>query len=313
METLRSRGGASRDTEARGADIFDRFLRLHPPIFRGVPDPVQAKHWLARIAKMMGPLECSDAQTVSWATTKFLEKYFPRSCRSEKIAQFLKFKQGSLTVAQYKARFDELSQYVPEALEDKEYKLEKFKEGLKPGIQSRLCTWDFGDFPKLVDKAIRVEKDFESTICSRQPARDALFRPRQPPLASPVSAGRSGPLFARAPPLPPGGGCGYCRKENHNSRNCFKRLRDQGLPPRVNRPLQNQTATRVAPRPQQPRQAPPARVYVVATIEAKQDPLQTIHGTAHINGTPVLTLFDSGTTLSFIDSAIASRLELNTT
>ncbi|XP_058106894.1 uncharacterized protein LOC131250625 [Magnolia sinica] len=48
-------------------------------------------------------------------------------------------------------------------------------------------------------------------------------------------------------------------------------------------------------------------------MEAEQDPLQIIHGTVHINGTPVLTLFDYGATLSFIDSAITSRLELNTT
>ncbi|XP_058087505.1 uncharacterized protein LOC131234589 [Magnolia sinica] len=97
-------------------------------------------------------------------------------------------------------------------------------------------------------------------------------------------------------------------------------MRDQGIPPRGNQPPQNQGAARAAPRPHQPKQGPlvqqrtpPARVYAVAATEAEQDPLQTIHGTAHINGTPVLTLFDSGATLSFIDSAIVSRLALNTT
>ncbi|XP_058099862.1 uncharacterized protein LOC131244241 [Magnolia sinica] len=175
---------------------------------------------------MMRPLECSDAQKVSWATyllegeaetwwksvqrsvptgyawtwagfkTKFLEKYFSRSCRSEKIAQFLKLEQGSLTVTQYEVRFDELSRYVPKALEDEEYKLEKFKEGLKPGIQSRLCTWDFGDFPELVDKAMRLEKDFERTVHSSQPTRDAPFRPRQPLPAPPIPAGKPRPLVS---------------------------------------------------------------------------------------------------------------------
>ncbi|XP_058077077.1 uncharacterized protein LOC131225552 [Magnolia sinica] len=118
----------------------------------------------------------------------------------------------------------------------------------------------------------------------------------------------------------PGGGYGYCGKANHNTQACFQQMRDQGIPPRMHRPLQNQTVAREASRPQQPRQwpphqprAPPARVYVVAGTEAGQDSLQTIHGTTHINGTPVLTLFDSGATLYFIDSAIASILELNTT
>ncbi|XP_058101757.1 uncharacterized protein LOC131245950 [Magnolia sinica] len=186
MQTLRDRDHrvASRAMDVRGVDIFDQFLRLRPPTFGGAPDPVQAEHWLARVAKMMRPIECTNSQMVTLATyllegeaenlwnsvqrgvpsgyawtwagfrIKFLEKYFPRSCRSKKIAQFLKLEQGSLTVAQYEVKFDELSQYVPKALEDEEYKLEKFKEGLKLGIQSQLCTWDFRDFPELVDKAM---------------------------------------------------------------------------------------------------------------------------------------------------------------
>ncbi|XP_058099785.1 uncharacterized protein LOC131244151 [Magnolia sinica] len=200
----------------------------------------------------MGPLECTDSQRVTlavyllegeaenwwssmqrgvpagyawtWAgfRVKFLEKYFPRSCRSAKIAQFLKLEQGNMTVAQYEAKFEELSQYMPKALKDEENKLEKFKEGLKPGIQSRLCTWDFGGFPELVDKAMRVEKDFECTICSFLPTRDAPFIPRQPPPALPVPAGRPRPLVARAPPFPPGGGCGYCGKVNHTTQAYFQ-------------------------------------------------------------------------------------------
>ncbi|XP_058111133.1 uncharacterized protein LOC131254145 [Magnolia sinica] len=231
-------------------------------------------------------LQQSVLATCSWTwagfKAKFFEKYFPWSCCNEKITQFLWLEQGSLTVAKYEARFNELSQYVPKALEDVKYKLQKFKEGLRPGIQSRLCIWDFEDFAELVDKAMWVEKDFERTMRTRPPARDTQFRRRQ------------------APPTP--------------------RMRDQGISLPVNRPQQNQAVARVAPRPQQPRQgslaqqrAPQARVYAVAATEAEQDPLQTIHGTAHINGTLVLTLFDSGANLSFIDSAIASRLALNTT
>ncbi|XP_058106434.1 uncharacterized protein LOC131249671 [Magnolia sinica] len=109
--------------------------------------------------------------TYSWTWTgfkvKFLKKYFSRSCRNEKIAQFLRLEQGSLTVPKYEARFDELSQYVPKALEDAKYKLQKFKEGLRPGIQSRLCAWDFEDYAKLADKAMRLEKDFEHTLRTR--------------------------------------------------------------------------------------------------------------------------------------------------
>ncbi|XP_058106983.1 uncharacterized protein LOC131250721 [Magnolia sinica] len=249
MESLgnRDRGEASRERYSQGADIFERFLKLRPPTFEGAPDPVQAERWLARIYKIMQPLECTDSQMVYLATyllegeaanwwqglqrsvpptyawtwagfkTKFLEKYFPRSCRNEKIAQFLKLGQGNLTVAQYEARFDELSRYVPKALEDAEYKLQKFKEGLRQGIQSRLCAWDFEDFTELVDKAMRVKKDFECALRTRSSVREALIRPRQAPLAPSASERRARVMSAGAPPMPTVRGCEYCHKIGHSA------------------------------------------------------------------------------------------------
>ncbi|XP_058082361.1 uncharacterized protein LOC131230453 [Magnolia sinica] len=268
METLRSRDRreSSRDREGRSADIFERFQRLRPPTFEGAPDPVKAEHWLARITKLMRPLECSDSQMVTLATyllegeaenwwqsvqrgvpatyawtwagfrEKFLEKYFPRSCRNEKIAQFLKLEQGSMTVAQYEARFDELSRFMPKALEDMEYKLQKFKEGLRPGIQSRLCAWDFGDFAELVDKAMRVEKDFERTMRTRSLVSGTLVRPRQAPSAPLIPEKKNRVIPAGTPIMPPTRNCDYCHKAGHFARNCFKKMKDEGITPPANRP-----------------------------------------------------------------------------
>ncbi|XP_058075912.1 uncharacterized protein LOC131224651 [Magnolia sinica] len=248
---------------------------------------------------------------------KFLEKYFPWSCRNEKIAQFLKLEQGSLTVAQYKARFNELSQYVPKALEDAEYKLQKFKEGLRQGIQSRLCAWDFEDFTKLVDKAIRVENNFERALRTRSSAREALVRPRQAPPAP--FARRARVMLAGAPPMPPVKGCEYCHKIVHSARSCLKKMRDEGIAPLASHPQTGLVAARPALRPQMQRSGPlvhqraPTRVFAVATTDTEEDLHQTIHGTAHIHGTLVFLLFDSGATISFMDSTIANRLGLNIT
>ncbi|XP_058103488.1 uncharacterized protein LOC131247060 [Magnolia sinica] len=149
----------SKTEEVSGVDMFERFQRLRPPSFSGALDPVLAKHWLNRMAKMMRSLGCSDAQKVILATyafegeadiwwegmlrrvssdyewtwtekKRFNEKYFPSCYHHEKISKFLKLEQGNMTVPQSEAHFDELSRYVPKAVEDEEYKLKKFKEGL---------------------------------------------------------------------------------------------------------------------------------------------------------------------------------------
>ncbi|XP_058084024.1 uncharacterized protein LOC131231742 [Magnolia sinica] len=276
----------------------------------------EAENWWQGLQRSVPP---TYAWTWAGFKTKFLEKYFPRSCRNEKIAQFLKLEQGNLTVAQYEARFDELSRYVSKALEDAEYKLQKFKEGLRQGIQSRLCAWDFEDFAELVDKAMRVEKDFERTLRTRSSAREAPVRPRQAPPAPSASERRARVIPAGAPPMPTIRGCEYCHKIGHSARSCFKKMRDEGIAPPASHPHPGSVATKAALRPQMQRMGPPvhqrapARVFTVATADTEEDLHQTIHGTAHIHGTPVFLLFDSGATLSFMDSTIANRLGLNIT
>ncbi|XP_058104293.1 uncharacterized protein LOC131248192 [Magnolia sinica] len=250
---------------------------------------------------------------------KFFEKYFPRSCKNEKVTQFLKLEQGSLIVAQYEARFDELSRYVPKALEDAEYKLQKFKEELRQGIQSRLCACDFEYLAELVDKATRVEKDFERALRTRSSAREALVRPRQAPPAPSASERRARVMPAGAPPMPPIKGYEYCHMTGHFARSCFKKMRDEGIAPPAGHPQTGLVAAKPAPRLQMQRsgppvhQRPPARVFAVAATDTEEDLHQTIHGTAHIHGTPIFLLFDSGVTLSFMDYIITNRLGLNIT
>ncbi|XP_058106929.1 uncharacterized protein LOC131250665 [Magnolia sinica] len=149
---------------------------------------------------------------------------------------------------------------------------------------------------------MRVEKDFEHTIRSRLPARDASTRTRKAPPAPPIPAGRF-PLLARALPLPSGESCGYCGYPTSGKPTLIE--------PGGGQSSAQAPAAHTGPS-SSPESSPCTSVHSCCS-EAEQDPLQTIHGNVHINGTPVLTLFNSGATLSFIDSAIAFRLELNTT
>ncbi|XP_050889199.1 uncharacterized protein LOC127094401 [Lathyrus oleraceus] len=52
---------------------------------------------------------------LTWAIFRdaFLEKYFPADVRSKKEIEFLKFKQGNMILADYAAKFEELSRFFP--------------------------------------------------------------------------------------------------------------------------------------------------------------------------------------------------------
>ena len=52
---------------------------------------------------------------MTWDVFKrvFLEKYIPEEVRNKKEMEFLELKQGSMTVAEYIAKFEELVRYFP--------------------------------------------------------------------------------------------------------------------------------------------------------------------------------------------------------
>ncbi|XP_027364503.1 uncharacterized protein LOC113871606 [Abrus precatorius] len=67
----------------------------------------EAEHWW-RIARQQ---LVTDGTAIDWPTfrCRFLEKYFPEDLRRRKELEFLNLKQGSTSVGEYAAKFDELS------------------------------------------------------------------------------------------------------------------------------------------------------------------------------------------------------------
>ena len=51
-----------------------------------------------------------------------------------KKKEFLALKKGSMTIAEYRDKFIQLSQYAPTKVEDDEKRLELFMEGLNDGL-----------------------------------------------------------------------------------------------------------------------------------------------------------------------------------
>ncbi|XP_058084574.1 uncharacterized protein LOC131232361 [Magnolia sinica] len=224
--------------------------------------------------KLMKPLRCSDMQKVTLATftlegeadewwdsthrlattdylwtwerfqTKFNEKYFLESFCDEKVSYIFKLEQANMTVAQYEARFAELSRYVPTIVIEERVRLRKFRDRLRPRIRSKLCCFDFSRYAQVVDKATRVEKDVDQMMKAQTPFRDSSSRVRPAPPPPSLAVVDKRVRTSSYPGMP----CNYCGKPGHTAKFCFRRARDEGNKPR---PLT------IQPRPPQPVARPP--------------------------------------------------------
>ncbi|MFC0083208.1 retrotransposon gag family protein, partial [Aciditerrimonas ferrireducens] len=148
--------------------MIDRFMRQLPPVFKGSPDPIKAEEWLASLDKIFDVLQCDnlektrlavyrlvgeanqwweeikgrktqdEIQTMNWEAFKevFLRKYFPLTERVRMETQFLELRQKEGdSLADYEAKFVQLSRYDPHLIINPQSKMERFKHGLKPVIR----------------------------------------------------------------------------------------------------------------------------------------------------------------------------------
>jgi hypothetical protein len=81
---------------------------------------------------------------ITWKNFKdaFLEHFFPQSVRQAKAQEFTDLVQGALTVAQYAARFIELSRFTPYLVPTEDLKERKFERGLQPKIMNQVVGFE---------------------------------------------------------------------------------------------------------------------------------------------------------------------------
>ncbi|XP_019435009.1 PREDICTED: uncharacterized protein LOC109341529 [Lupinus angustifolius] len=145
---------------------LDELCHRQPPRFEGGLAPEAANEWIQELEKIFRALMCSDEhkvtyatymlskeadnwweftrrhmehQVVSWTTfkDKFLQNYFPADMKTRKEMEFLKLQQGSLSMGEYAAKFEELARYAPHYNEigKERSKCAKFEDGLKPDLK----------------------------------------------------------------------------------------------------------------------------------------------------------------------------------
>jgi len=70
---------------------------------------------------------------MTWERLRALmdNQYYPRDVQRTKEREFLGLKQGNWSVAEYTAKFNELSRFAPHQVNTEERKMDYFEQGLK--------------------------------------------------------------------------------------------------------------------------------------------------------------------------------------
>ncbi|XP_074355817.1 uncharacterized protein LOC141695473 [Apium graveolens] len=107
---------------------------------------------------------------VTWErfTGLFLKKYVPKFMEIQIQRKFLELKQENMSVAEYEAKFTELSRFMPQMVSTEEQKAERFQQGLKQWIQNKLAILEITDYATLVQKATIAEAGSEMSQKMKQ-------------------------------------------------------------------------------------------------------------------------------------------------
>ena len=108
-----------------------------------------------RLLKDQGP--------ITWRQFKeaFYKKYFPDSVMRQKMGEFVCLEQEEMAMAQYEAKFTELTLFAPQLIATEEEKTLKFQDGLKPYLKNIISILKLGIYSKIMDKALIAEKGNE--------------------------------------------------------------------------------------------------------------------------------------------------------
>jgi hypothetical protein len=124
----------------------------------------EAKRWWGAQRNLL-VMELGDVSPITWTRFKkeFDNRYFPRIVREAKAREFMGLVQGSMTMAQYAAKFSQLSRFVLYLIPDEEKKAKKFERGLNQKIQNWVMCLEVKNFVELVNKASIAEEYLKET------------------------------------------------------------------------------------------------------------------------------------------------------
>nr|XP_027090374.1 uncharacterized protein LOC113711405 [Coffea arabica] len=173
--------GGPIDTEEQA---LERFLKFGPPKFYGGPEPKVAEGWWKRISDIFAALNYTEERQVTFAafqfegatrswwnlikvnwdrnhiprtwtnfTREFNAKFLPPLIQEKIEDDFIKCRQGAVSVAEYEIQFMKLSRFAPELVATEQRRVRRFMQGLNVKIQEGLAAVQIDTFADDVERA----------------------------------------------------------------------------------------------------------------------------------------------------------------
>ena len=96
-----------------------------------------------------------------------MRKYFPETARHVKAQEFLKLRQGMMTVMEYVARFTELARFADDYVATDMAKVRRFENGLKLSIRGRIVGLRLRDMDSMVGTTLTIEREIKDARNTR--------------------------------------------------------------------------------------------------------------------------------------------------
>ncbi|GMH29084.1 hypothetical protein Nepgr_030927 [Nepenthes gracilis] len=152
--------------------VYDRFTNERVPELPGEPDLLKADTWPQRLKKVFAVIKCSAEDMVFYATHKLTGEAHHWWEMQKRVFntedEFLRLRQGTCSMAEYDAKFTELSRYAPYMVEDQEQKARRFFQGLRDDIRRHPLTLTLATYREVLEKAVIYEKELERGVLLRQ-------------------------------------------------------------------------------------------------------------------------------------------------
>uniref|UniRef100_A0A7N2MWN1 RNA-directed DNA polymerase n=1 Tax=Quercus lobata TaxID=97700 RepID=A0A7N2MWN1_QUELO len=170
--------------EARAGCSFETFMKQNPPSFDGKPNPTEAENWFLQMEKLLEALDCTDSQKVRFATFKLIGEA-ERWWRSTKaILEGMDTERNPITwekfkgvfydnyFPEYAAKFIELSRFGPHLILTEAKKASRFQKGLNERLRHHLIAAGVDNYAESVKRAMRLEEDFKNNVRKENPPRN---------------------------------------------------------------------------------------------------------------------------------------------
>ncbi|KAL5553908.1 hypothetical protein UlMin_041309 [Ulmus minor] len=122
--------------------LYERFRKQNPPTFEGSTNPLEAEEWLRSVEAILDFMRLNDQEKISCATFMFKKnarywwdvKYYNATVIAGKTNEFNTIQQGSLSVVEAVAKFEELARFCPILIPDEKERIRRMILMFRPEI-----------------------------------------------------------------------------------------------------------------------------------------------------------------------------------